>query len=165
VEIHPEIPAEGLEWPVYLRARFGGMSELLRQEASQAGLAMVVPAVIPKSRRALEASEYAREQDCHEAFHHVVFRKFYGEGQDLSRWDVLRTAAQEVGLDANMMQQKTESGTYTAVVDAHMRELAALGASGVPLFIFDRKYAVVGLQPYDAFQEVMAHIEMDNEET
>ncbi len=144
--------------PPHLQARFGGMSDMLRQEAEQAGLPLVVPERIPNSRRALEAAEYAREQGRHHAFHQVVFRKFYGEGQDLSRWEVIRAAAEEVGLDAVTMQRQTENGDYKARVDANMAELAALGANGVPLYIFDRKYAVIGLQPYAAFQEVMEHL-------
>jgi predicted DsbA family dithiol-disulfide isomerase len=139
------------------------MSDMLREEASLAGLPLVVPELIPKSRRALEASEYAREQGKHDVFHKVVFRKFYGEGQDLSLWHVLRAAAEEVGLDAETMKRKTENGDFKAVVETHVAEIVALGASGVPLFVFDQKYAVVGLQPYEAFQEVMAHIAADNE--
>lgn len=161
LEIHPEIPAEGLHWPPYLRARFGGMSDLLREEAKNSGLPLVVPEVIPKSRRALEATEYARERGRHEPFHELVWRRFYGAGEDLNSWEMLRSTAIEVDIDADEMQSKTESGLYTAVIDAHMRELVALGATGVPLFIFNKKYAVIGLQPYTAFQEVMKHIELD----
>ncbi len=71
LEIHPEIPPEGLHWPEHLRARFGGMSDALKQEAHQAGLEIVIPEIIPNSRQALEASEYARQQGLHEAFHEV----------------------------------------------------------------------------------------------
>ena len=158
MEIHPEIPPEGLEWPEYLRARFGGMSDWLRNEAREAGMEMVVPEIIPKSRRALEASEYAREQGKHETFHKVVFARFYGRGEDLGSWSMLAAAAEEVGLDAAEMQRKTEDGDYKAAVDAHASQLVALGATGVPLFVFDGKYAIIGLRPYDAFQEVMERI-------
>ncbi len=161
LEIHPEIPAEGLHWPAHLRARFGGMSDGLRQEAHQAGLELVIPEIIPKSRRALEASEYAREQDKHNAFHQLVFQKFYGEGQDINSWAMLQSAAAEVGLDGQEMEYKTENGEYSAIIDAHQAQLVALGATGVPLYIFDSKYAVIGLQPYDAFQEVMEHIKAE----
>ncbi len=161
LEIHPEIPPDGLQWPSHLRARFGGMSDMLRAEAQQAGMAMVVPEVIPNSRRALEASEYAREQGKHGAFHRVVFRKFYGEGQNLSSWSILEEAAEEVGLDGHILRHRTENGDFTAIVDTHKAELIALGATGVPLYIFDNKYAVIGLRPYAAFQEVMEHIEVD----
>lgn len=161
MEIHPEIPQEGLHWPPYLRARFGGMSDMLREEAQVAGLPMVIPEVIPKSRRALEATEYAREQGKYEVFHELVWRKFYGEGKDLGSWATLRNVAETVGLDAAEMERRTESGVYKAVIDDHHQELATLGATGVPLFIFNGMYAIIGLQSYTAFQEVMAHIEQD----
>jgi predicted DsbA family dithiol-disulfide isomerase len=137
------------------------MSDRLRAEAQKAGLPMVIPELIPKSRRALEATEYTREHGRYAAFHELVWRKFYGEGEDLSSWAMLRGAAAAVGLDADEMQRETEKGMYTAVIDAHLHELAALGATGVPLFIFNQKYAVIGLRPYNAFQEVMEHIEQE----
>jgi predicted DsbA family dithiol-disulfide isomerase len=159
VEIHPEVPEEGLDWPPYLRASFGGMSDLLMEEAHKAGLLMVVPEIIPKSRRALEAAEYAREKGRHPEFHEIVFRRFYGEGENLASWDMLRAAALESGLDPDEMQQKTEFGLYAAYVDKQMTRLIALGATGVPLFIFDNKIAILGLRPFEAFQEVMEHLE------
>jgi predicted DsbA family dithiol-disulfide isomerase len=155
-ELHPEIPPEGMQLPPYLRANFGDMSERLKQMAHKVNLAMVMPDKIPNSRRALEASEYAREQGQHKAFHRVVFRKFYGEGQDLHSWAVLRAAAKEVGLDPEAIQRETESGKYRAAVDVQIAEAHARGITGVPTFIFDNKYAVVGAQPYAAFQDVMA---------
>lgn len=137
---------------------------MLLEEAQKAGLPMSVPEVIPKSRRALEATEYARELGKFEAFHQLVWRKFYGEGKDLGSWELLRSVADEVGLDADEMESKTESGMYAAIIDTHLRELAALGGTGVPLFIFDQKYAVIGLQPYAAFQEVMDHIKQNEQD-
>jgi len=138
------------------------MSDMLMDEAHKAGLPMVVPEIIPKSRRALEAAEYAREQGCHDEFHRIVFRRFYGEGENLASWHMLRAAAMEAGLDPDEMQQKTEIGQYTARIDKHMVRLRALGATGVPLFIFDIKYAVLGLRPFEAFQEVMEHIQNES---
>ncbi len=155
VEIHPEVPEDGLDWPPYLRARFGGMSDVLREQAQEAGLPLVVPEIIPNSRRALEAAEYAREKGHHAAFHRVVFRQFYGEGENLRSWEMLRAAAEEASLDPDEMQEKTEAGKYSAFVDVQISRLTALGATGVPLFIFDNKYAILGLRPYEAFEEVM----------
>lgn len=117
---------------------------------------MVIHDTIANSRRALEASEYAREQGRHEAFHRVVFRKFYGEGEELNSWATLRAAAEEVGLDPEAMERQTESGRYRAAVDAQIAEARAMGITGVPTYIFNNKYAVVGAQPYEVFQEAMA---------
>lgn len=164
-ELHPEIPAEGTRLPPHLRARMAGTNERLKEMARAAGLEMVTPEVIPNSRRALEASEYAREQGQHEKFHRVVFRKFYGEGQDIGRWDVLRAAAEEVGLDAEAMQRETEAGKYRAAVDEQVAEAYALGVTGVPTYILDDRYAIVGAQPYEVFQQAVARLEAEAGDT
>jgi predicted DsbA family dithiol-disulfide isomerase len=159
-ELHPEIPPAGMPMPPRIRASLGDTSNRVEQMASEAGLKMVMSDRIPNSRRALEASEHAREKGRHEAFHKAVFGKFYGEGEDLHSWAMLRSAALEVGLDPDVMQVETESGKYRAAVDAQIAEARALGITGVPTFIFNGRYAVVGAQPYAAFQEVMATLGM-----
>ncbi len=156
-ELHPEVPPEGMSLPPHLQSYFGGMQTKLKQMADEVGMEIVFSDWIPNSRRALEASEYAREHSKHEAFHTVVFNKFYGEGQDLGSWTLLRAAAEEVGLDSEAMQRRTEAGHYKAVVEAQFAEARRLGITGVPVYIFDNKYAIVGAQPYAAFQEVMTH--------
>ncbi|MFQ5410508.1 MAG: DsbA family protein [Anaerolineales bacterium] len=77
------------------------------------------------------------------------------EGQDIRRWRVLHAAAAEAGLDADALQQAVETGRYTSTVDRHKTTAVEMGATGVPLFIFDEEYVVLGLQPYAAFQVVM----------
>ncbi len=147
--------------PAHLRVRLGSMAERLEGMAQEAGLKMVTPEIVPNSRRALEAAEYAREKGVHQRFHTAVFKKLYGEGQDIGRWDVLRAAAEEAGLDPNALQRETESRKYRSTVDTHIAEARALGITGVPTFIFDRKLAIVGAQSYDVFQQAMAQLEID----
>jgi predicted DsbA family dithiol-disulfide isomerase len=126
--------------------------------AQESGREMVFMDWMPNSRRALEASEYAREKGQHAAFHKIVFRKFYGEGQDMSEWAVLREAAEEVGLDPDEMQRETESGTYQDVVDEHIRQAQTMGITGVPAYVLGERYLIMGAQPYALFQQVMAEL-------
>ena len=106
--------------------------------------------------RRVAATEHARAHGRHEEFHRVVFREFYGEGRDISRWEILRAAAREVGLDPDAMQREVESGAYTALVEELMAEARTLGIDGVPTYILDGKYAIVGAQPYAAFERALA---------
>jgi predicted DsbA family dithiol-disulfide isomerase len=163
-ELHPEIPPEGLDLPPHVRARFGGMSERLKEMAREGGMEMVTPDIIPSSRRALEASEFAREKGKHEEFHHLVFQKFYGQGMDLHDWRVLRAAAEELGLDAEEMEQLTEQGRYKEIVDRSTAQAQLMGITAVPAFIFDNKYAIVGAQPYEAFIEVMSRLRLESQD-
>src|SRR5699024_5346509 len=92
-----DTPPEGRELPEHVkRARAAGSEERLRQIADSYGMPFVSTSRIYNTRLAHEATEYARVHDRSNEFHKVVFRKVYGEGQDPSQWEVLRSAAQEV---------------------------------------------------------------------
>jgi protein disulfide-isomerase len=88
----------------------------------------------------------------------VVFRKVYGEGLDISKWDILRSAAEEVGLDAADMQAVVDGGKYTAEVAAQVRQAQEIGVTGVPTYVINDRYAVVGAQPYEVFKRALDKI-------
>ncbi len=113
---------------------------------------------IYNTRIAHEATEYAREHEKAIEFHKVVFRQVYADGQDISKWDVLRAAAEEVGLDADDMQSVVEGGKYTAQVAEQVRWAQQIGVSGVPTYVINDKYAIVGAQPYQAFKNALDQI-------
>ncbi len=160
--LRPDMPPEGMELSQSMREHMTETRQRLEQMAHAAGMEMVFPEHIPNSRRALEATEYAKGQGKGEEFHGAVFQKLYGEGQDIGRWDVLRSAAREVGLDADVMQREIESGTYTADLEAQIAEKFSLGITGVPTYIINDEYSIVGAQPYEAFKDAIARIELEN---
>ncbi len=159
-ELHPDIPPGGRPAAAYVRrVTTSEVGDRLRQMAAASGRNIVFDTEwTPSSRRALEASEYAREQGRHEAFHRAVFERYYGQGKELEAWSVLHEAAREVGLDAAAMQAATESGRYSQVVDEHIRHAHSLGISGVPAYVLGDRYLIMGAQPYDVFQQVMAEL-------
>jgi predicted DsbA family dithiol-disulfide isomerase len=91
-------------------------------------------------------------------FHKVVFRKVYAEGQDPSQWDVLRSAAEEVSLEADEMQREVEAEKYMAEVVDKVRWAYQIGVTGVPTYVINNRYAIVGAQPYEAFREALEQI-------
>ena len=113
---------------------------------------------IYNTRLAHEATEHARALGAANAFHSVVFRQVYADGLDISQWSVLRDAAQEAGLDGQEMQRLVESGKYRAEVEAQVQRAYQIGVSGVPTYVINDRYAVVGAQPYEAFQGALARI-------
>jgi predicted DsbA family dithiol-disulfide isomerase len=163
-----DVPLEGRELPEHVRrARAAGSEERLRQIAETYGMEFVSTKRIYHTRRAHEATEYAREHGnparsnspIHRdergkgnEFHKVVFRKVYAEGQDPSQWEVLRTAAEEVGLDADEMQREVENEKYMAAVVDQVRWAYQIGVTGVPTYVIDNRYAIVGAQPYEVFK-------------
>jgi predicted DsbA family dithiol-disulfide isomerase len=157
--LRPDTPPEGLDLPDYiLHARANGSEERLENMAKMYGMEFKSTERIYNTRIAHEATEYAREHGKGLEFHRVVFRKVYAEGQDPSKWDVLRSAAEEVGLDADDMQSIVNGGKYTAEVAAQVRHAQEIGVTGVPTYVINDRYAVVGAQPYEVFKRALAKI-------
>ena len=156
--LRPNTPPEGSELPAHVRARMAGVHDRLRQMARAAGMDMVFPARMPNTRFAHEATEYARAHGKLLEFHRILFRLYYAEGQDIGSWHVLRAAAQETGLDSDEMQREVESGKYTAAVEEQIGEAQEIGITGVPTYIFGDMYAIVGAQPYEVFERVLARL-------
>ena len=156
--LRPDTPPEGMELPDYVKSHMAETNARLKQMANAAGLEMVFATRLPNTRMAHEATEYAREKGKPLEFHRAVFDKFYGKGEDISKWDVLRDAARQVGLDADEMQREVESGKYTARVNALVREAQEIGVSGVPTYVLNDRYAIVGAQPYEAFLQALKQL-------
>jgi predicted DsbA family dithiol-disulfide isomerase len=160
--LRPDTPPEGLDLPAYiLRARANGSEERLQNIANMHGMEFKSTGRIYNTRIAHEATEYAREHGRGNEFHRVVFRKVYADGMDISKWDVLRSAAEEAGLDADDMQTVVGGGKYTAEVVAQVRRAQEIGVTGVPTYVINDRYAIVGAQPYEVFQKALAQILKD----
>lgn len=161
--LRPDTPPEGMDLPDYiLRARANGSEERLSDMANMYGMKFASAERIYNTRIAHEATEYARGHNKGNEFHRVVFRKVYADGQDISKWDVLRSAAEEVGLDADDMQTVVDSGKYTAEVTEQVQRAQEIGVTGVPTYVINDRYAIVGAQPYAAFKNALAQIMKKN---
>jgi predicted DsbA family dithiol-disulfide isomerase len=71
---------------------------------------------------------------------------------------VLRSAAEEVGLNAAEMQREVENEKYKSRVEDEVRRAYQIGVTGVPTYVINDRYAIVGAQPYDVFQKALEQI-------
>jgi len=106
----------------------------------------------------MKHTEYAREHGRGNEFHKVIFRAVYTEGKDPGDWDVLHSAAEEVGLNADEMQSQVESEKYKADVAGQVQWAHQIGVSGVPTYVINDRYALVGAQPYEVFKNALSQI-------
>ena len=151
-----DTPPEGRDLPEHVKqARAAGSEERLTQLATSFGMKFVSTKRIYNTRLAHEATEYARDHGKAIEFHKIAFRKVYAEGLDISWWNVLRAAALEAGLDADEMQREVEAGKYTANVEEQVQQAYRMGVSGVPTYVINNNYAVVGAQPYEVFKRAL----------
>lgn len=154
-----DTPPEGRELPEHVvQARARGSEERLKQIADRYGMEFRSTKRIYNTRLAHEATEYAREHGKANAFHHALFRRVYAEGEDPSQWNSLRATAEEVGLNPDEMQAQVESGTYTENVAKQVQTAYQIGVTGVPTYVINDRYAIVGAQPYEVFQNALGQI-------
>jgi predicted DsbA family dithiol-disulfide isomerase len=153
--LHPEIPAEGRPRPPATREGMEATEWYLARLAKEGGLELTWPDFSPNTRRAHEATEYAREFGKIEEFHRAVFYQYHGLGEDIGQWPALREAAVEAGLDPDDMQRQTDNGAYRAALDAYLAEARARGVKAVPSYVLNDRITIVGAQEYGEFQRVM----------
>ena len=153
--LRPDAPPEGWALPERYRQMNQDPRSPLRARFAEAGLKWAGNDFVPNTRRAHEATEFARDQGRVDPFHAALLRRYWEEKEDLGAWPVLRAAATEAGLDPDALQQAVERGDFTARVEALTREAQNAGVSGVPTFVLGGRYAVVGAQPYATFEKVM----------
>lgn len=97
----------------------------------------------------------ARDRGLGTAAHDRMFKAQFTDGALMDDHDVLVGLAIEIGLDEAEVRSVLESDAYADAVRAEQSEAAALGASGVPFFVLDRKYGISGAQPVELFTQAL----------
>jgi predicted DsbA family dithiol-disulfide isomerase len=160
-ELHPEIPPEGRSrdevLPAAYRAR---IDESLKRLAAQSGLTLKMHDRLINSRPALQAAEFARAQGRFEPMHHELFQAYWDEGLDVSDLSVLRTVAERAGVDVAGMETAVGENRYGDYLDARRLEAEDLMIDGIPAHVIADRYLVMGAQPYDVFEGVMAKLDV-----
>ena len=123
--------------------------------AERLGMQMRLPPVQPRSRRAHEAAHWARTQGRFDEYNAALFRAFFERGEDIGQTEVLLKLAADLQLDEASLRAALESREFEASVLADEREAAALGVSGVPAFVADRRVALSGVQSLAGLQEMV----------
>ncbi len=87
-----------------------------------------------------------RQQELMERLH----RAYFTEQDSIFDHDALARLAVDTGLDAAEVADVLNSDRYDDDVTADEMTAQALGATGVPFFVIDRKFGISGAQPAEA---------------
>ncbi|MDD5171294.1 MAG: DsbA family protein [Syntrophales bacterium] len=158
-ELHPETPPEG----ILLSERFRGrdvskMYDHLRQRGKEFGIVFVDRTLLSNSRLALEASEYARDMGKHEKFNDHMFHAYFTEALNIGEVETLSIIADRCGLDTAGLMNALKDHTFKPRLDEAKKEGRRINLTGVPTFIINEKYKVIGAQPVEAFSEILNKI-------
>jgi predicted DsbA family dithiol-disulfide isomerase len=82
-------------------------------------------------------------------------RAYFTEQDSIFDHDALTRLAVEAGLDLDEVADVLASDRYSDHVDTDEAMARSLGATGVPLFVIDRRYGISGAQPAEVITGVL----------
>jgi len=107
------------------------------------------------TRDAHRLTQLAKERGRQAALVERLHRAYFTEQDSVFDHDALTRLAVEAGLDPDEVKQVLASDSYGDHVDTDEAMAQALGATGVPLFVIDRKYGISGAQPAETITQVL----------
>lgn len=113
-------------------------------------------AIIANSFKAHCLSHYALEQGKQNEMEEALFKAHFCEGKNIGDDDTLGDLAATIGLRRNEAMEAIGNPIYAAAVTADIQEAIQLGISGVPFFVYNRRYAVSGAQDEAVFSQTLA---------
>lgn len=145
----------------YLAERYGRdrqwsveMHNNIAQQAKADGLEYNFDkAVIANSFDAHRLSHLAKKHGVGNALEELIFKAYFTEGKDVADHNTLIDLGISVGLDSTEISAMLNSDLFADAVQKDIAEAQQIGVRGVPFFVMDRKYAVSGAQPLEAFSE------------
>jgi predicted DsbA family dithiol-disulfide isomerase len=102
--------------------------------------------LVANTRLAHSFALWAREQGKSREAWRALYKAYFGEMKSVFDVESLAALAPELGLSAEDCRAALRSGDYDQAIRDEQREAHAMGASGAPFFVIDRKFAVEGAQ-------------------
>ncbi len=102
------------------------------------------------------------ERGVQDAVKERLMLAYFTEGAPVGDAETLVRLATEAGLDETEVRRVLAEQTYVDAVRRDEQEAKALGITGVPFFVIDRKYGISGAQPADAMLQVLEQVWADS---
>jgi predicted DsbA family dithiol-disulfide isomerase len=160
--LDPTIPAEGLDRHKYMLDKFGAERlKTIHDPLIRAGKEDGVPYEFgkitrtPSSMNAHRLIRWAHIIGSQRTVKEALFMAYWSWGQDISNIEVLKTIAVVNGLNGDEIAEElaTDRDKKEVIEEAQLAQQA--GITGVPTFLVNRKYALVGAQPVEVLVDLI----------
>lgn len=161
-QLNPRMPPGGMDRREYVEREFGGSERARRMHDSigrigiEEGISFDFRSIkkIPNTLDSHRLIRFAAERDLQTPVVDALFEAHFTKGRDIGDRRELAGIGQSAGLDRGEAHEYLESDRDVDAIVAEDRLARQLGVNGVPSFIFDRKYAVSGVQSAEIFVQV-----------
>lgn len=167
-QLDPTIPSEGMDRKAYMSAKFGDESRLRDAHARLEALGKVEGIdyafdAIKVSPNTLDAHRVIRwagaaGPDIQNRLVRNLFRLYFEQGVNIGDHAALAEAAREAGMDAPVVESLLASHADRDAVATEAATASRMGITGVPCFLFEGKYAVMGAQDVSSLVDAIRQI-------
>jgi predicted DsbA family dithiol-disulfide isomerase len=91
----------------------------------------------------------------------LLLNAYFTTGQNISDWGVLETISDQLNIPSNAFHELRTGELYKAEVENDIYEARTMGVSGVPCFVFERKYGISGAQPQAHFVQTLKELALE----
>lgn len=132
------------------------LNERVTQWAKEVGLVYnFEKSVVANSKNAHRFTHFAKQHGKGNEAEELLFRSYFTDGKNIDDYPTLIHLGAEAGLDTIALKAALENGEFADAVEADISEAQQIGVTGVPFFVFNRKYAVSGAQESSTFLETL----------
>ncbi len=157
-ELRPTLGPEGVPVSEIGPGHSDKVLEHMHRMASEGGLTLVHPELVPSTHLALALGEFARDigEEVHEAVHEAIFSAYSGRGEDIGDRDVLLGIAEGQGLDPAEVAAAFDEGRYDDRLHQFYHVALGLGISATPSALICNEL-LIGSRPYGVLAESLEH--------
>jgi predicted DsbA family dithiol-disulfide isomerase len=169
-QLNPDLPSEGVDHKAYLAEKLGGADavarahDMLTSLGREDGIGFDFPAVklSPNTMDAHRLLRWAMIEgpEIQGRVALALFKAYFEDGRNVGDRAVLLDIAEASGMDRAVVTALFAAGADVEAVKEEIGMAREMGVTGVPCFIIDNKYAVMGAQSVDvltnAFREIAA---------
>ncbi len=155
-QLDATLPPEGRDRKEYLENKFGGPERAkeiysrIEEAGKDEGLDFDFSAigVSPNTIDAHRVIRWASNEgeEIQDKLVERLFKVFFMEGGNVGKHDVLIDAAKHAGMDASVVEALLATDKDRQEVEQEIATAQQMGVTGVPCFIINNKYAVMGAQ-------------------
>ena len=167
-QLDPTIPADGMDRRQYMLGKFGS-EERIRQiharieplgEAEGIQFAFDAIKVAPNTLDAHRVIRWAGAagEDVQNRLVRRLFQLNFEQGANIGDYAVLTEAAREAGMDASVVETLLPTDADVEAVRNEIATASRMGITGVPCFLLEGKYAVMGAQDADTLADAIRQV-------
>lgn len=165
-QLDPTIPAEGVDRQAYLNRKFGAeraksAGNAIREAGEMEGISFAFDK-IKRSPNTLDSHRLIKWAGSAGVQNKVVdqlFVRYFENGENIGEHSVLLEAAKDAGMDVDIVRELLASDSDLKQTELEDHQAREMGISGVPCFLFEGKFAIVGAQEVSSLTRYIDKVE------